>query len=81
LRAAADRPGRTINDVIDEVYPAIMGEVLLIDQLQSYRRAAPPCHVRLAVSRQPFVAQKRCLVEGEFQANGVGRDDNGEERG
>ena len=58
-----------------------MRKVLLVDQLQSHRRSAASGHVRVAVPRQPLVAQQRRLVEGEFQPNGIGRDDDGEECG
>src|SRR6478752_6886096 len=66
LRASPDGPGRAIDDVVDEVHPAVVSEVLLVDQLQSYRRAAPAGDVGLAVPRQPLVTQQRRLVEGEF---------------
>src|SRR6476620_1497469 len=57
LGACANRPGRAIDDVVDEVHPAFVRKVLLVDQLQPHRRSAASGYVRVAVPRQPLVAQ------------------------
>src|SRR5262245_4967103 len=70
--APADRTGRAVDDVVDELHPTVVGEVLFVEELQSHGHAAEPGDVRPALPRQPLVTQERRLVEGEFQADGIG---------
>src|SRR5262245_47975524 len=70
--APADRAGRAVDDVVDELHPAGVGEVVLVEELQSHGHAAAPGDVRPALPRQPLVTQERRLVEGELQADGIG---------
>ncbi len=79
--AAADRARRAVDHVVDEVHPALVNEIVLVEQLERDRRAAlPPGHVA-AVLGEALVTQIGRLVEGELEADRVHRDDGGEERG
>ena len=80
MRAAADRAGGAIDDVVDEVHAPAMGKILLVDQLEHDRRRGP-APAALALLRQPLVAQVRRLVERELEPDRVGRHDSGEQRG
>ena len=81
LSAAADGAGGAVDHVVDEVHAAAMREVLLVDQLEHDRGRVPPAFAVLVFFRQPLVAQERGFVEGEFEADRIGRDDGGEQRG
>ena len=83
---AADGAGRAVDDVVDEIHPSVVAEVLLVDQLQVHRRrgaAAGNVAGSLAISRlrHPLVAQESGLIEGEFETDRIGRDDGREQRG
>ena len=79
--AAADRARGAIDHVVDEVHPALVNEVVLVEQLERDRRTAlAPGHVA-AVLGEALVTQIRGLVEGEFEADRVHRNDHRKQRG
>ena len=72
-RAAADRAGRTVDHVVDEVHAAFVIEVLLVDQLESHLNAGVAAgDILSAVFGKALVAQIRGLIEGEFEIDRVG---------
>src|SRR5262249_9377341 len=73
LRTPANRTARAIDDVVDEIHAAVMGEVGLVDELQSNRGAAEAGFFT-AVACQPLVAQQRRLIEREFEPDRVDGD-------
>src|SRR5207244_6361237 len=66
--------------VVDEIYPARMRAVGLVEQLQADRGAAETTNLT-AAARQPLVAQQGSLIKGELETNGIGRDDRCEQGG
>ena len=74
-------PERAVDHVVDEIHPAAMGEILLVDQLEHDRGGGAPGFAVLALLGQPLVAQQRGLIEGELEPDRIGRHDRGEQRG
>ena len=80
--AAADRAGRAVDHVVDEIHAALVGEVLLVDQLAARPATLPSRLVTSLPPRgEPLVAQIGGLVEGELEADRIDRHDGGEQRG
>src|SRR6185437_12105013 len=79
----ADRAGRRVDDIVDEIHVALVREVLVVDQLERDvdARAAAAAGDVVAVRRHALVAQIRRLVEGELEVDRILRDDGGEQRG
>src|SRR5215218_3471429 len=80
LGTAADGTGGTVDHVVDEVHAAAMHERLLVDELERDRGRGPVLAVMILFG-QALVAQERCFVEAELEADRVGRHDGGEQRG
>src|SRR6266702_6286908 len=70
-RAAADRTGRTVDHVVDEVHAAAMAEILLVDEPERDRSGGPTLAI-LVVFGQSLVAQERRFIEGEFEPDRIG---------
>src|SRR6202035_3396395 len=79
--AAADGARGAVDDVVDEIDLALVREILLVDQLERDRNIAVQTGDVLARRGEAHVTQIRRLVEGEFEADRIDRDDGGEQRG
>src|SRR5581483_8578672 len=77
---AANRAARAIDDIVDEVHPAFVRKVLFVDELEHDGHAgAAAGDIVVTVLRHALVTQKRSLVEREFEIDGIGGDDGGEQ--
>src|SRR6202451_4719731 len=79
--AAADGARGAVDDVVDEIDLALVREILLVDQFQRDRNIAMKTGNALARRGKAHVTQIRCLVEREFDADRINRNDGGEQRG
>jgi hypothetical protein len=79
LCAAANGAGRAVDGIVDEVEAAFASEVLLIQKLQMHFEGAGPL-VSPARRAEPLIAQERGFIEGEFETDGIGGGDGGEQR-
>ena len=74
-------PVDAVDHVVDEVHPAFVVEVVLVDQLERHLNAGVAAgDVLSAVFGKTLVAQIRGLIEGEFETDRIGRHDGGEQR-
>src|SRR6185369_3756614 len=80
-RASADGASRAVDDVVDEIHRAFVREVLLVDELELDLDADAAAGDVAAKLGQALVAQERCFVEGELEADRIDGDDCGEQRG
>src|SRR6185312_17343351 len=81
-RAAANGAGRAVDDVVDEVHPARMIEILLVDQLERNGNAGSvAARDVVAIPGQALVAQIGRLVERELEPDRIGGYDGREQRG
>src|SRR5208282_4127155 len=68
-RAAADRAGGTVDDVVDEIHLAGVLEIRLVDELERNRDVAIEARHLFIRHGETLVAQIRRLVEGELEAD------------